>query len=170
MRAVRRVILVFVVLASSLVTAPLRAEWPQEGGGTFEGYWAVSGTLHVLSYKDGRTVTAGGLTGTVTVQTSEGSVPSATTDCVVFGDDKTGGTGRCVWTGISGDKAYVELSSQGQGGFGRVRGTFVGGTGKFEQLTGSFEFEWNYSLSGGSDATLSGQTLMMRGRYKLKGD
>lgn len=35
-------------------------------------------------------------------------------------------------------------------------------------MSGSFQFEWNYSLGRGSDATLEGHTLQMSGRYRLR--
>ena len=43
----------------------------------------------------------------------------------------------------------------------------MGGTGKFERLTGDFIFEWHYSVSGWDDATLDGYSLRMTGRFKV---
>jgi len=62
----------------------------------------------------------------------------------------------------------VDVTSDGPGGFGRARGEFVGGSGRYDGMSGSFRFEWNYSLGRGADATLEGHTLQMSGRYRLR--
>lgn len=135
-----------------------------ERQGTFNAYWAVSGTVHILEFNSG-VAAAGGHTGTVTIQTSEGPVRAFETDCVAFADDETS-RGRCVWTGPLGDLVYVELKGTGLAGFGRTRGTFVGGTGKYDGIEGGFSFEWNYNVSRGQDATFDGYTLEMQGNYR----
>ncbi len=135
-----------------------------ERQGTFTAYWAVSGTVHILEFNSG-VAAAGGHTGTVTIQTSEGPVRAFETDCVAFADDETS-RGRCVWTGPLGDLVYVELRGTGLAGFGRTRGTFVGGTGKYDGIEGGFSFEWNYNVSRGQDATFDGYTLEMQGNYR----
>lgn len=150
-----------------LIPLPAAAQWPQEDQGTFDGYWAMSGTIHILELPDGGKVAGGGLTGTVTVQTSQGPVPSFETDCVVFADTRSHGGGRCAWKATNGDLVLVDLESEGPPGAGRIRGTFTGGTGRFEFLSGDFAFEWNYSVSSGYDASLDGATYVMRGRYQL---
>ncbi len=85
----------------------------------------------------------------------------------MFAEDRTGGTGRCVWTGATGDRVFVELKSSGPAGFGAVRGTFIGGDGRYEGIQGGFNFEWNYSVSGRKDTTLDGYTTRMAGRYDI---
>ncbi len=136
-----------------------------ERQGTFSAYWAVSGTVHLIDFKDSGVTAAGSHTGTVTIQTSEGPVRAFETDCVAFADDESS-HGRCVWTGPLGDLVYVELKGTGLAGFGRTRGTFVGGTGKYDGIEGGFSFEWNYNVSRGQDATFDGYTLEMQGNYR----
>ena len=160
----RRILLPCILLLS----APAMAQWPEEDAGTFEGFWAMSGTVHIIELPDRGLVAGGGLTGTVTVQTSQGAVPSFETDCVVFADTRDKGVGRCVWTATSGDLVLVDLESDGPAGSGRVRGVFSGGTGRFESLSGRFNFEWNFTVDHGKDAQLDGSTYVMRGQYRLK--
>ncbi len=150
-----------------IALSPSRADWP-ENEGTLDAYWSVSGTVHILEREGEISAAAGRLTGTATIRTSQGPIPSFETDCVFFSTARKGGGGQCVWTGATGDQIYVDLSSQGPAGFGRARGVFAGGTGRFEGLTGSFEFEWNYSVGPGTDALLDGHSVQMRGRYKLR--
>ena len=142
-----------------------RAQWTEREG-TFNAYWTVSGNIHILEFL-GSTAAAGGHEGNVVLNTSEGSVPGFDTDCVAFTDERIGGIGRCVWTGSMGDQIFVELKSSGPAGFGLTKGTFVGGTGRYDGIQGGFQFEWNYSVSRGKDATFDGHTLRMSGRYRL---
>ena len=154
-----------------LVTGPSpSADLPQYNpySGTFDGYWSLSGDIHILERDREIVAAAGRLTGQAVIQTNQGPVPSFDTECIVFSEKARGGTGKCVWTATSGDEVYVDISSDGPAGLGRARGVIQGGTGRFEEIKGSFQFDWNYSVSGGADATLTGQTLQMRGHYTLK--
>lgn len=164
----------FAVLATSLLVllpgSPATADLPTYNpyDGTFDGYWALSGDIHILERDREIVAAAGRLTGQAVIQTNEGPVPSFDTECIVFSAKGKGGTGKCVWTATSGDEVYVDISSDGPAGLGRARGVIQGGTGRFEEIKGSFQFDWNYSVSGGADATLTGQTIQMRGHYTLK--
>ncbi len=155
--------LIALALAASSSVA-VASHW-SERKGTFSAYWAVSGTVHIIDFGDSGVAAAGGHTGTVTIQTNEGPVRAFETDCVAFADDNDS-RGRCVWTGPLGDLVYVELKGTGLAGFGRTRGTFVGGTGKYDGIEGGFSFEWNYNVSRGQDATFDGYTLEMQGNYR----
>jgi len=65
-----------VVVAIILLPALALAQWPEEDSGSFTGFWAMSGTVHILQLPDGGLAAAGGLTGTITIQTSQGAIPS----------------------------------------------------------------------------------------------
>jgi hypothetical protein len=142
-----------------------RSAWTEQSG-TFTAYWDLSGTVHLLEFMGGDRIAAGRLVGVVNIKTDQGTFRGFETDCVAFADPATGSLGRCVWTGPMGDVIYVEMKGSGTGGFRPTQGTFVGGTGKYEGIEGGFAFEWNYSLSGGDEATLDGYTLEMNGRYR----
>ena len=101
----------------------------------------------------------------MTVQSDQGPIRAFETDCVAFADDEMS-LGRCVWTGPLGDLVFVELRGTGLAGFGATRGKFVGGTGKYQGVEGGFQFDWNYSVSSGQDATFDGYSLEMRGHYR----
>lgn len=136
-------------------------------GGSFDASWNADGTVHLLEFKDSVPVAAGRLTGTLVMQTNQGAFPSFETECIAFSDDTSVGLGRCVWTNTVGDKVFVELQSSGTAGFGPTRGRLVGGTGRFEGISGGFVLEWNYSVSGWEDATLTGHTIRMNGNFQL---
>ncbi len=155
--------LLCLALSSSSIVAA--SSYWTERKGTFVAYWAVSGKVHIIDFANSDVAAAGSHTGTVTINTSEGPVRAFETDCVAFTDNEKS-HGRCVWTGPLGDLIYVELRGTGLAGFGRTRGTFVGGTGKYDGIEGGFSFEWNYSVSRGQDATFDGYTLEMQGNYR----
>lgn len=159
----RKGILLGIVL-SATCGAAIASHWTERQG-QFDAYWNVSGTVHIIELGDFGISAAGGYTGTVTIQSDEGLVRAFETDCVAFADEGSSG-GRCLWTGPLGDQVYVQIQGAGLAGFGRSRGTFVGGTGKYEGIQGGFSFEWNYSVSGDQDATFDGHTLEMSGNYK----
>ena len=154
------------VLVVLIAPTPTHADW-MDRSGTFEAYWNHSGTVHILDFLDDGVVAAGSLTGNIIIQTNKGSFPGFDTECVIFADERTGGQGRCVWTGATGDHVFVELKSSGPAGFGSVQGKFLGGDGRYEGVRGGFQFEWNYSTSGRGDATLDGYTIRMAGRYEI---
>jgi len=135
--------------------------------GSFRASWNVSGTIHLMEFKDRGWVAAGRHEGTIILQTDKGQIPTFETECVAFADESQGGVGRCVWESTDGDLIYVETSSSGMGGLGRSRGKFVGGTGRFDGITGGFSFEWNYNVSGWEDASFDGYTLAMTGNYAV---
>lgn len=152
-----------IALAASFTVAGA-AHWTEREG-TFEGYWDVSGTVHIIEMGDLGVAAAGGHTGTVTIQSSEGPVRAFETDCVSFAEEQASG-GRCVWTDPMGDLIFVTLQGTGLAGLGSTRGTFMGGTGHYEGIEGSFAFDWNYNVSSGKDATFNGYTLAMQGNYR----
>ena len=155
--------LIALALAASSTVA-VASTWTERKG-TFFADWDVSGTVHLIEFENSGVVAGGGHTGIVMIHSSEGPVRAFDTDCVAYADDKRS-HGRCVWTGPLGDLVYVELKGSGLAGFGRTRGTFVGGTGKYDGIEGGFSFEWNYNVSRGQDATFDGYTLEMQGNYR----
>lgn len=144
-------------------TAAGAAHWTGREG-TFVADWNVTGTVHIIEMGDMGVMAAGGHTGTVTIQTSEGPVRAFETDCIAFADELSSGS-RCVWTDPLGDQIFVSIEGTGLAGMGPSRGTFVGGNGRYEAIQGGFNYDWNYNVSGGQDASFDGYTLEMRGNY-----
>jgi len=165
LRAVPAVLLGLLIVTLTVPSTSL-GSW-EDKSGSFEAYWTQGGTVQIIDFIDDGIAAAGRLTGNVVLQTNTGRVPGFETDCVIFADYRTGGIGRCIWTGATGDRIFVELKSGGQYGFGSAQGTFIGGDGRFETIRGGFTFEWNYSVSGRGDATLDGHTFRMNGRYEI---
>ena len=90
-------------------------------------------------------------------------------EAIVFRDTATGLTGRAIWTNESGDEAYSELRGEdtaSSSNNNKIMGAFVGGTGRYAGVTGSYEFFWRFLLED-EDGTVQGQSAGLQGRVRL---
>lgn len=135
--------------------------------GAFEALWSLKGTAQELELGAGRKTSTFRHTGTITFRNAEGLVGTALASCLGLGDTAKGDLGRCVWVLEGGDRIYSELSGQLAPGpeSGTVRGHFVGGTGRFHQISGSYELDWVVRLTGEPGA-FRAQTVRMSGSWK----
>ncbi len=74
--------------------------------------------------------------------------------------------GRCVWTDERGDKVYSELKGEFLATGNRIAGTFLGGTGRYADLTGEYSFQWRYVV-GSEDGGVSGRSVDLKGQVRL---
>jgi hypothetical protein len=74
--------------------------------------------------------------------------------------------GRCVWTDERGEKVFSELKGEFVGSGNRLVGTFVGGTGRYANVTGEYTFEWLYVVDA-EDGAMSGRAVNVKGRARL---
>jgi hypothetical protein len=135
--------------------------------GTFEALWTLKGTAQELELGASRKTSTFRHTGTITFRNAQGLVGTALASCLGLGDTARGDVGRCVWVLEGGDRIFSELSGQLAPGpeSGTVRGNFVGGTGRFEQISGSYELDWVVRLTGEPGA-FRAQTVRMSGSWK----
>jgi hypothetical protein len=84
----------------------------------------------------------------------------------VLNDSATGMVGRAVWTDERGDQAYSELRGEGTATGNRIVGTFLGGTGRFDGVTGTYEFSWRFVLES-EDGSVQGQSVGLKGRVRI---
>ncbi len=137
--------------------------------GTFEGSWTVTGTAQTLNLGESRSASILRLRGTIVVQSTGGLARALQSDCVGLRleDGDTSGVGRCVWTDSDGDLVFSELTGALKGEFSEVRGLFVGGTGKYAGLEGSYEFRWRYFRGIEEEGTIHGYSASLTGSWKL---
>jgi len=135
--------------------------------GTFEALWTLKGTAQELELGASRKTSTFRHTGTITFRNAQGLVGTALASCLGLGDTAKGDLGRCVWVLEGGDRIFSELSGQLAPGpeSGTVRGSFVGGTGRFQQISGSYELDWVVRLTGEPGA-FRAQTVRMSGSWK----
>lgn len=168
MRSAVGLALMFAAVACERKPQPPLASAP--GGtasaeGTFEGSWNAAGTRRTIPLGGDRKGSTINLRGTMLL-TGPGR-PGAGFQAEVIGmvDTQTGLVGRAVWTDEHGDQVYSELKGEGTKEHNRVQGTFLGGTGRFSGITGTYEFAWEFVIES-EDGTLQGRAVGLRGCYR----
>jgi hypothetical protein len=73
--------------------------------------------------------------------------------------------GRAVWTDENGDQAFSELRGEGDAQHNKITGTFVGGTGRYAAVTGTYEFSWRFLIEN-DDGVVQGQSIGLTGRVR----
>ena len=156
-----------VVLSSLLLLVTANAdELPRSG--TFEGQWTVVGETQEIEFADDRRIHIVRHKGNVNFESSGGLPRAMFSDCLGFGDSKTGGLTRCKWVDTDGEHIYSELTVEVFGASGTIRGRFVGGTGKYQGLQGELEFfAWIYEATIQEEGTIHGYTDTLRGEWRF---
>lgn len=137
--------------------------------GTFKGSWTATGTAQTLDFGESRSASILRLRGTIVVESTGGLTRALQSDCVGLRlqDGDTSGIGRCAWTDSDGDRIFSELIGALAGEVSNVRGLFVGGTGKYAGLEGSYEFRWQYFRGIEEEVTIHGYSASLTGSWKL---
>lgn len=154
------------LLLAGLLTAATGDEAPREG--TFEGDWAVTGTVQEVEV-GGEKVTLARLEGPVTLRAHGGLAREFDAVCNSVRDQKTGGVARCTWTDEAGDALLLEVSGSILGPMGTSReakGTVVGGTGRYAGIEGGFELDWLFVDSALDDTRFKGYVTKLTGSWK----
>ena len=87
-------------------------------------------------------------------------------EIIGFTDSDNGMQGRCVWTDERGEKAYSELHSETAGPGSLISGRFIGGTGRYQGVTGEYTFKWQ-RLTNTGDGEVSGRVIDLKGSARL---
>jgi hypothetical protein len=133
---------------------------------TFVGTWSASGTRQTLNLEKNHRSSIFDLTGSLLLIGDRGLGVGFQAKAIGFSDNLTGMQGRCVWTDERGDKLYSELKGEWVGTGNRIVGTFLGGTGRFADVTGEYSFQWQYVVDS-DDSALSGRAVDLKGRVRF---
>src|SRR3954449_6393646 len=87
------------------------------------------------------------------------------TQAIVLNDSLTGMVGRAVWTDERGDQVFSELRGETTATGNRLFGTFLGGSGRYKGVTGSYDFSWRFLLEDGEGA-VQGQSMGLKGQVR----
>jgi hypothetical protein len=145
----------------------LTPEASAERAGSFAGTWIASGQRHTFDFMEGREVGTFRVTGHVNLKDKLGEMEDYWAECVGLLDSVTGGSARCVWRSMDGDKAYIVLTGQPLEKRDKVSGEFVGGTGSLQGIEGKFTFTWSYVFTNENQGIFTGQTKDLRGSYRI---
>jgi hypothetical protein len=108
----------------------------------FQGSWTASGDRDLMRLGGDRRAAVSSLEGSLVLAGPSRPGVGFRSKAIVFSDTMTGLVGRAVWTDEHGDQAYSELRGEGSASNNKIVGTFVGGTGRYAGVTGSYEFSW----------------------------
>jgi hypothetical protein len=135
--------------------------------GAFESTWDIKGSSRQLEFGPRRLLSTVRHTGTITFRSSTGLVGTVMTSCVGLGDTAKPDIGRCIWTTQNGEKLFSELTGTLPPGLqtGSATGAFVGGTGRFAGVTGTYSLEWVARPIMEKDA-FGAQTVRMSGNWQ----
>jgi hypothetical protein len=135
----------------------------------FAAIWSASGQRQTLATENGQAATTVQLSGAVTVTTSAGLSRGFRGEVIGFDDGAGLIQGRVVWTDDKSDHIFSVLTGGALAESGRqIHGRITGGTGRYEGITGEYDFHWQYlvtqdgSLISGRAADLRGQALPVR--------
>jgi hypothetical protein len=171
-RRALRPLALLALLAASLLPAcgrepPAPAAPAADGWHEFEGSWGATGRRKELHLGADRMVAVVEVTGSLLLSGPSRPAVGFRGEAVTFADERTGLVGRAVWTDERGDQVFSELAAASVRPDTRIKGTFVGGTGRFTGATGEYEFGWKYMIES-DDGTVQGHTIGLHGRVRVE--
>ena len=165
-QTIGRVYIVVLVLAMSACERrdePPKAasdEWRE-----FKGSWNAAGTRRSLPLGADRTSSTIDLRGTMLLSGVERPGVGFRAEVIALVDSETGLVGRAVWTDERGDKVFSELKGEGTRERNHIRGTILGGTGRYAGTIGTYEFSWQLVIEL-EDGSMQGRTVDLKGRIR----
>ena len=132
----------------------------------FEGTWTATGTRRTLRLGPDDRAAIFELTGSLLLTGAERPAVGFRARAIGFSDSRAGMQGRCVWTDERGEMVYSELKGEFVGTGNHIVGTFTGGTGRYQGVTGDYSFQWQYVIDT-EDGAVSGRVVNFKGRARL---
>jgi hypothetical protein len=137
------------------------SEWRE-----FQGTWTATGSRHTIRLGGDRRASIANLEGSLLLVGASRPGVGFRAETIVFNDSATGMVGRSTWTDEHGDQVYSEVRGEGTATSNRIAGTFLGGTGRYSGVTGTYEFSWRFVLET-EDGTVQGQSVGLKGRVRV---
>jgi len=134
----------------------------------FRGSWNATGTRRTIPLGTNRQASIIELSGTMLLSGSARPSVGFLSKVIALVDSDTGLVGRAVWTDDRGDEVFSELKGEGTKENNHIAGTILGGTGRYDGASGSFEFSWEYVIEL-EDGSIQGRATGLTGRYRLRG-
>ena len=161
---VLRATIIVIFTVAALISVPQASA---EQTGSFTGSWVASGKRQVFDFVEGREVGTFDLAGNVSLKDEFSGIEDFWAECVGLSDSVAGGSVRCVWRSLKGEKAYSILKGQPLKEGVKVTGEFVGGTDSLKGLTGTFNFTWTSTFTDKNRGIFTGHTQDLKGTYKI---
>ncbi|MGA9753208.1 MAG: hypothetical protein WBS54_15610 [Acidobacteriota bacterium] len=131
----------------------------------FQGNWSAAGNRRVLPMGPDRRAAIFDLSGSLVLTSQQGLGLGFTSEAVGFYNGRDRVVAECVWTDDKGDQIFSELKGQALRAESHVTGTITGGTGRYEGITGDYEFDWRYVVHT-PEGVLQGWAVGLTGRTR----
>ena len=131
----------------------------------FTGSWNAAGSRQSISLGTDRRASVLRLSGSMLLAGTNRPGAGFRSEVVALVDSATGLVGRSVWTDERGDQVFSELQGEGTAKHNHLKGTFLGGTGRFVGVTGSYEFSWQFVMEG-EEGAVQGRAVDLKGRVQ----
>jgi hypothetical protein len=140
---------------------PIDAGWHE-----FNGMLTAAGSRQAIGLGGDRRASVADYSGSLMLYGPSRPALGFRAEAVVLNDSTTGLVGRAVWTDAVGNQVYSELRGESAATGNRIFGTFLGGSGRYQGATGTYEFSWRFLLEG-EDGTVQGQSMGFNGKVQF---
>jgi hypothetical protein len=140
--------------------AAAKSEWRE-----FEGSWNAAGSRRTISLGADRRGSIINLRGSMLLAGAARPGTGFRSDVIALVDSETGLVGRGVWTDENGDQVFSELKGGGTAAKNHIAGTFLGGTGRYVDATGTYQFTWKFVIEA-EDGSVQGSAVGLKGRLR----
>lgn len=132
----------------------------------FTGTWTTIGKRQDMQLGPERQATIFSFTGSLLLSGPQRLKTGFKAEVIGLTDSDSGMQGRCVWTDEHGEKVYSELHSEAAGPGSLITGRFIGGTGRYQGVTGEYTFKWQRMTDTG-EGEISGRVIDLKGSARL---
>lgn len=168
-RAIGRALLVILTMQTASCDRKIEPPTTQpasvDGWREFTGSWNAAGTRQSIPLGASRKASIIDLSGTLLLAGAESPGVGFRAEVIGMVDSETGLVGRSVWTDERGDQVFSEIKGQGTADGNRIAGTILGGTGRYAEVVGSYEFSWQFVIEL-EDGTIQGRAVGLQGRFR----
>jgi len=140
---------------------PLGNEWRE-----FQGTWTATGNRQTLRLGEERQASITRFEGSLILTGNSRPDVGFRVEVITMNDTTTGLIGRGVWTDERGDQAFSELKGEGNSAENKIVGTFVGGTGRYKGVSGTYSFSWRFVIEN-DEGTVQGQSQGFKGQVRV---
>jgi hypothetical protein len=161
-------LLVVLMVAAVGAASPAQAgsasedsEWHE-----FSGTWTAAGSRQDIGLGGNRRASVADYSGSLMLYGTSRPALGFRAEAVVLNDSATGLIGRAVWTDDTDNHVYSELRGETTSAGNHIVGTFVGGSGRYQGATGTYEFSWRFLLES-EDGVVQGQSMGLSGKVRF---
>jgi len=158
--------LILLMIAGVAAGSPAQAASDDAEWHEFSGTWTAAGSRQAIGLGGDRRASVADYSGSLMLYGTSRPALGFRVEAVVLNDSTTGLIGRAVWTDETDSHVYSELRGEITPAGNRIVGTFVGGSGRYNGATGTYEFSWRFLLEG-EDGIVQGQSTGLSGKVRL---